>query len=195
MTTVAGKFIKDHDVQNIDLANMPANTIKGNNTGSSAQPADLTVSQVQSMLSISSFSPSEVFVSGGNGRGSTNIYIRCFSTVQKNVGSDITYTADTTLGDYWTINQTGRYAISYTDGKVAAECDYGLSVNSTQLSTSIDSINMSDFLIQTNNYLNRWQPMTVTVNLNSGDVIRAHHDGTPDRTDDRQCNFRITRVG
>lgn len=52
LASLVSSNISANSVTNAMLAPMGANTIKGNNTGGSTNPADLTVAQVKTMLSI-----------------------------------------------------------------------------------------------------------------------------------------------
>jgi hypothetical protein len=60
MAQIVTKFITDHAVTNVKLAQMPANTIKGNNTGSTADAADLTTAQVKTLLNLSGTNSGDV---------------------------------------------------------------------------------------------------------------------------------------
>lgn len=52
MSQIQTKFIANNAVTNAKLFAAPSNTIKGNNTGSSANVVDLSVAQAQSLLNI-----------------------------------------------------------------------------------------------------------------------------------------------
>jgi hypothetical protein len=138
---------------------------------------------------------SEVKVHTGNGHGSTNNKIRRWTTTQTNTGSDITYADSATLGSSFTINTTGVYAVSYWDLYTVAASNVGLSLNSTQLTTSIDNINSDDLLMMSTAATSAVNGVSVTRRFTSGDVIRCHGSGTANSVSGTTSGARIVRIG
>lgn len=137
-------------------------------------------------------SGSMVRLNTANGYGSTNTRIRRFTNVVTNTGSDITYADSATLGATFTINTPGVYSVSYSDSFTAAS-EFGLSLNSSQLTTSINSITVSDVLSMANSMLaNTAGFCGWTGYLPSGSVVRAHANGTA--AGSNYQTFTITRV-
>ena len=89
---VTSAMILDGTVANADLANMPANSIKGNNTGVPAVPLDLTVTETTAMLDV--FTSALKGLAPASGGGSTN-FLRADGTWAAPVGT--TYSAGTGL--------------------------------------------------------------------------------------------------
>lgn len=147
---------------------------------------------------------SEVHVTTNAGYGSTNTVICRFTNIEENIGTGITYASSATLGDTFTINETGLYAIEYNDQSGRSANTFyamGVSRNSNQLTTSIASITNSNRLIGLQGSVgpsgaNVWsQTAQITLNLNAGDVIRAHNDGNPMVAgSDFISSFRIVKV-
>lgn len=107
MAQIVTKFLTNNAVTNAKIAQSPANTLKGNNTGSTANVLDLTISQVQTMLSIPTASSPLSLAAGGTGvsAGSANTAFNALSPL-------------TTKGDilgYSTVN--ARLAVG-TNGQV-----------------------------------------------------------------------------
>jgi len=115
---------------------------------------------------------SEVFVDGGYGFGSSGIYVRRFSNVDVNTGTDITYTDDTVYGDSFTINTNGIYAISYTDWRRDGNYDsMGVSVNASPTSTWPQNYGG---ICTVSTYIYQQASCSATLYLNNGDVVRPH---------------------
>lgn len=122
--------------------------------------------------------PSMVRLHTANGYGSTNTSIRRFTTTVLNRGTDITYADSATLGATFTINVDGVYAITYSDSFSAAT-NMGLSLNSSQLTTSPGSITAADQLVTADSAGVNFNCSTPwTGHLVAGSVIRAHTFGT-----------------
>ena len=117
---------------------------------------------------------SMVRLNTANGLGSTNTAIRRFTNTVTNQGTDITYADSATLGASFTINTNGVYAISFND-QFNVNAPMGISLNSTQLTTSIQNITQADILCQSYTSAANIAALTsCTVALVAGDVIRPH---------------------
>ena len=136
---------------------------------------------------------SMVVVNTPNGRGSTNTCVQNFSTSQVSQGSDITWTASATLGSIFTINTTGVYACDLTCAHPNANGHVGLSVNSAQLTTNIESITAANRLTMGQAYAATAQvSCSRTSYFTAGDVVRVHTDTAAMGT--TFATFSITRI-
>ncbi|HAK62682.1 MAG TPA: hypothetical protein DCO82_05500, partial [Alphaproteobacteria bacterium] len=139
-----------------------------------------------------------VVVTTGNGYGSTNTKIRRYSAVQVNTGTAITYADSAANGASFTINETGIYAMTALDLIASGALQFGISRNSSQLTTAVDSITAADRLAYTsiNTGGNTAANVSVTRLLMAGYVIRVHAGtGNPDTARAWQSGFTICKVG
>lgn len=133
----------------------------------------------------------------GNGYGSTNTKIRRFSTAMTETGTAITYADSSADGATLTINESGKYAIHYSDleSSVTGGEYFGISVNSSELTTNIQSIAVADRIafgsVATNGTAGS---MSVTANLSQGDILRPHTSGNLDGASDL-VYLSICKVG
>lgn len=132
----------------------------------------------------------------GNGHGSVNTKIRRFSATNINVGTAISYVDSATDGASFTINEQGLYEIFYLDCEVSFAGIAGVSKNSASLTTAITQIGIGSRVLFGAAALQggAMVPMSRTMRLNVGDVIRPHTDGTPNVVNDPYTVFSITKV-
>jgi hypothetical protein len=157
---------------------------------------DITVTggavKINGLSIISSYS--SIWVHTANGYGSTNTMIRRFTTVQQNIGTDITYTDSATLGALFTINASGIYAISFSD-QFNAGTSAGISLNTTTPTTSIGSIAANERLSRdTSPAADTGADSSVILYLAAGSLIRPHTAGVPSGTVPACTKFNIVRV-
>lgn len=151
MSQIVTKFITDNAVTNAKIAQSPANTLKGNNTGSTANVLDLSVSQVQTMLSIPTSSSPLSLLAGGTGVSAASANaafnalsplttkgdILSFSTVNARLavgtnGQVLTADSTQTLGVKWaTPSSSGVTTIGTID--TAGPSANGLTITGTTL--------------------------------------------------------------
>ena len=160
--------------------------------GTEWRPVVMGIEATTSALGLVKKPSGEVKVHTGNGSGSTNDKIRRFSTTEINTGTSITYADSATDGASFTINEDGIYAISYFDINSAAG-QMGASKNSSQLTTAIASITATDRIMYSELEAANGENASVTLKLESGDVIRPHNGGSLSGTQ-TVIYFHITQV-
>jgi hypothetical protein len=162
--------------------------------GAAAQQAnvyfDIIVSENVQAIGVDT-GASEIFVQGGNGHGSTDTHIRRYSNSLVSTGDAITRASTAANGDSFTINEPGVYAVSITDTRAAGAFSIGVSLNSSQLTTAIESITAADRISFGGGTNAAYFEATTTLNLSAGDVIRPHTDSTVDGS---LAMFRITKI-
>ena len=142
-----------------------------------------------------SFPRSEVFVDTGNGHGATATKVRRFTNARLNTGTAITYADDANTAGTFTINETGVYAIFYSDYKSTGTIFLAIVVNASSTTTSASSLTYANGRRHgTNNSAGGVVQMTSwTGILTAGDVVRAINDGSADSAD-AFCSFSIAKV-
>jgi hypothetical protein len=137
---------------------------------------------------------SEIWVTAGNGHGSTNTKIRRFTNTQKSEGTAITYADSATDGGSFTINTAGWYGISYTDRWSGGSTEIGISINSNELTTDIGAITAATRIQMAYTPSGEAGNVSAVLYLAAGSVIRAHTNGTVNTTSAALSKFIITRI-
>jgi hypothetical protein len=163
-------------------------------TAGSWATAPSTIQGIGGMAQNAIPSLSYIRLNTANGYGSTNTMIRRFTNIVNNVGSDITYADSATLGATFTINASGIYSVSFGDQYNSAEY-VGLSLNSTQLTTQIYSVNVANVLSMTQtSSANSQEVASATFYAAVNSVVRAHTGGAASGLNPNACQFTIARV-
>lgn len=136
-----------------------------------------------------------VRVATANGAGSTATAIRRFLTLIELLGTDITYVDSIVLGASFRINVDGIYSFAYSDSFNASGY-VGLSINSTALATSIDSIALPERLSYNDTAAASVVSNTAWAGpLKAGDIIRPHGTATvANSAAINRCVFTAARI-
>lgn len=176
MAQIVTKFIANNAVTNAILAQVPADTLKGNNTGSTANATDLTTTQVTAMLNLfTSTLQGLVPLSGG---GTTN-YLRADGTWAAPSGSGVsivgTFNSQASSANGLVISGADIYAQAATTtnpGMVSVPASGGLSLSTAALSINVDGTTTAI----SSNALTALQPINQQYTLTSTDITNQYYD-------------------
>ena len=132
----------------------------------------------------------QVVMRGYNGLGSTNTKIVRFDSEDAGTGADFTVAQSVANGDSITIGTTGFYCVAFT-GTTSGANAYGVSVNSSELTTNIQSITSTDIFVYASSN-GGGVSATRCAQLSASDVLRAHTAGTA--MTDAGTTFTVVRI-
>ena len=138
----------------------------------------------------------EIWLFGHNGYGSGSTAIKRFSTLVRSTGTAMSYAGDNSvLGTTITINRPGLYAITYCEDSASGVVNFGVSVNSLELTTPLQSIGLGTrVLVAQTAGTNIPTCVSGTIPLFPGDIVRPHDDPTSAGTQSSGNYFRIVKV-
>lgn len=114
----------------------------------------------------------------GSGLGAVNTAARIFTTVVENACPGITYSTSANNGAKLTATEPGEYEVEFTDIGQDTSSYIGLSVNSAQLTTSVESADVGDVetrIIRTASGLTKLNGRVASrIRLEVGDFIVPH---------------------
>lgn len=108
MSTIKTKFIASNAITNAKLAQMATLTLKGNNTGGTTNALDLSVTQVQTMLSIPTSSSPLALNAGGTGVSAASANAAFNALSPMTTLGDIIYGGASGVGTRLAIGTTGQ---------------------------------------------------------------------------------------
>ena len=134
--------------------------------------------------------PSEIYLTAGNGVGSTGTKQFRFANTFINKGVDMRLVKSAVYGDSIVINNPGLYSITLVNTVNAAT---GVTKNSTQLTTNAGSLTDGSLL-----FIMGASAVSLTgscvVNLVAGDTLRVSADGSVPNTSALLTTFRVTKI-
>jgi len=175
---ISGVFsVKNNGISNTQLAQMPAHTYKGNNTGSTANAIDVTNTQLTADLNL--FTSSLQGLVPASGGGTTN-FLRADGTFATPSGTGVstigTFNSQASSANGLVISGTTLYAQAATTtnpGMIIAPAAGGLALSSGSLSLNTDN---STVKINGSNALEALQPKEQQFTLSGGDITNQYVD-------------------
>lgn len=126
--------------------------------------------------------------------GSNKVVV--WGTIQKNVGTAVTYVPDSVNGDYFLINETGLYAMTSSLAYTSAGNQQGITLNEApgDYTTTVNALGTKVLAMVTNGGTTSSSEANAVTNLFVGDKIRVHSDAGVSDGLFTQNFFRIAKI-